>query len=189
MLSSSTTLAPKGAKVGDIIHQPGPSDQEVLTGQTRIAVLVQIIAAKARERNRVDLATAALLDGVETSGNLVPSGGPDSGRLIAGSVANDLSLGDRVAFVGRTSGFSVGQITGLAYVIQVASASTTFLFEGMIEVHGASGPFSRVGDGGALVYRCSDLRAIGLVFASAGDQPTFLLPLAPALEAVGATLL
>ena len=194
-LCVTSVLVPKLAAKGDLVHQPGPVDQEILTGRTRVATLSHILPATAGQTNRVDVAAAVLLDGVTTAGNVVPQGCPDSGLKI-GNVLKpaELSFSDDVAFVGRTSGFSHGRVTALDCSLKVqvsAQHDDTRAFEDAIEITGESGPFSLPGDGGALVYRRSDGGALGMIFASTSGTVarTYLLPLQAALDAVGATLL
>src|SRR5262249_28821598 len=116
---------------------------------------------------------------------------PHAGRRISGIVASsELSLGDEVAFVGCTSGFSYGRITALEVSALVVGE---FQFDGCIEVEAKEGRFSQPGDGGALVYRVSDSVGIGMILASAKTDDnrhlTYLLPLGPTLEAFGAQLM
>jgi hypothetical protein len=190
-LSAAFLLAPKRAKVGDILHQPSPLDQPTLTASTRVAALCQIFAAKPGLSNSIDVATAELSDGIESSGNRLPRECPDADRIISKPIPpSEIKIGDAVAFVGRSSGFSQGTIEVLGIDnMRVKGESGELIFGNLIEVKGAEGPFSKPGDAGALVYRRSDFAAIGLVFASySGLESTLLLPLFPALEAANARL-
>src|SRR5438874_384200 len=63
-LSTTSVLAPKDAARRDMIHQPGPFDQEVLTGRTRAGMLSHVVAPDLKQTNRVDVAVATLLAGV-----------------------------------------------------------------------------------------------------------------------------
>jgi hypothetical protein len=184
-------LAPKGASVGDWIHQPGPYDAALLTGATRVGKLTKIAAPESGKICRVAAATVEMI-GVETIGNVVPESTPDAGRQIS-QVADiaDIALGDEVAFVGCTSGCSRGHVTSVQWERLAVGG---FVFSGAFGVTANDGTnFSDPGDGGALIYRCSDMTALGLVFArmnKVGEQSETLgLPLAPALETLGATLL
>ena len=65
-------------------------------------------------------------------------------------------------------------------------------FEFCIQVLGTTGPFCQPGDGGALVFRREDCRAIGLILAGSGpeDGPEsgYVLPLQPAIDALNVRL-
>jgi len=194
-LSLAFAIAPKGAQLGDHIHQPGPRDTELLTGSTRVARLVRIAAARPNQESDTDCAVAMLDPEIETIGNVVPEGFPDAERRIQGVVLpEEIAPGDVVAFLGRSSGFSEGRVrVSELRDLDLQDESATYRFRLCFEVEGSNGPFCQPGDGGALVFCRNDARAIGLVLAGAGpeDGPEigYVLPIQPALEAAKAELL
>lgn len=190
LIGSSFVLAPRGNEVGNWIHQPGPLDASILTGTTRIGKVVKIAFPTVNEPARVASAAVELFD-TETLGNVVPDQVPDTGRKIA-RVADpdDVRIGDEVACVACTSGYSVGRITAVS---TDNLKIERFNFFGVLEIEGHGGrKFSDAGDAGALIYRRSDMAALGLVVAGymveSGPPRTLALPLAPALKALDATL-
>lgn len=188
-VSTSFALAPAHAKRGDYIHQPGPSHIEVLTSTTRLAKLVEWTPLVASELNGSAAAVAEFLEGDEPQSYVLPEWSREAGRSIAHPVdPSELSVGDQVAFVGSGSGYSRGRVVVPEFPkIELGS----FLYGPGIAIQAESGAFSRTGDGGALVYRCSDCRAVGLVFArEANDHPrSFILPIGRALAALDLRLL
>ncbi|MEJ1975077.1 MAG: hypothetical protein WDN49_02470, partial [Acetobacteraceae bacterium] len=193
-LSSSIVLAPKGATRGDMIHQPGPRDQSVLTGQTRVGALWEFTPLVTGPARNIDFGAAVLLDGIETSGNHIPPGCPEAGRPITTVVDSwALETGDAVAFAGLGSAYGEAQVVATDFTISVAEGAETLTFTGAIELQARSGPCSRPGDAGALVWRRSDAAAIGMILASVNGSDdffaTYVLPLGPALAVLGGTLL
>jgi hypothetical protein len=187
-LSASFVLSPSGARPNDLIHQPAALDTEVLTGSTRVATLARVVAAAPGKATAVDAAAAELLPGVETLGNELPHPSLEAGRTISEALpSNELRPKDEVAFVGCSSGFSRGRIAGVDDTVRVGD----FIFRNCITAVADEGPFSHPGDAGALVYRRSDCRAVGMLFARGdGDRPiSYLLPLAPMLEAFTVVLM
>ncbi len=190
-LAASFTLAPKGAEVGDWIHQPGPYDTAVLTGATRVGKLATIAAPEPGKICRVAAAAVELID-TETDGNLAPTETVEAGRRIEQVAGiDDIRVGDEVALVGCTSGYSCGHVVSVRWEnlkIEEFSFSGAFAIS---TAHG--GNFSERGDGGALIYRRSDMKALGLLFARMNyadrSSESLVLPLAPALDLFGAKLL
>jgi hypothetical protein len=190
-LAASYVLAPKGAEIGDWIHQPGPYDAALLTGATRVGKLAAVVAPEPGKACRVAAAAIELI-GVEIEGNLAPAQTLEAGRRID-QVANvdDIRLDDEVALIGCTSSYSRGRIASVdCENLQIAG----FSFSGAFAVRAADGGnFSDRGDGGALIYRRSDMKALGLLFARSNypgePSESFGLPLATALDALGAELL
>jgi hypothetical protein len=190
-LSLAFAIAPKGAKVHDYIHQPGPRDvDDVVTGRTRLAELVAIASARPQRESDTDCAVARFLDVRDGGRNVIPTGFPDGGQRIDGCLQPDaVKPGDLVAFIGRTSGFSEGEVKTVLYSdLELLDNAIEYRFRICIEVLGISGPFCRPGDGGALVFRRKDCKAVGLILAGSGpeDGPEsgYVLPLQPALAAV-----
>jgi hypothetical protein len=195
-VSAGFVLAPEGAHLGDYIHQPGPVDVEILTGASRVGRLERLVRARPKLTNTVDAALVLISDRQQTAGNVAPASTPDAGRTIS-TVAADVSPGDVVAFVGRTTGFAEGRIRGIEFhnvVIQVERNALTF--KNLIEVEPAAPGtlFCQPGDSGALVWRRSDMAALGLVFAAAmlekGDgQLAYVMPIDRVLSALDVMLM
>ncbi len=110
-----------------------------------------------------------------------------------------LLVPNSVVKVGRTTGKTTGTISSLPLkplgVEYQGSVTREATFTGVIEIEGPDGQeFSRKGDSGSLVCDRDGL-AIGLVFAgsqtgsSAGRAVTFVLPIRPALTALGVELI
>ncbi len=194
ILSTSAVLAPRGAGRGDIIHQPGPRDQPVLTGFSRIATLTAFPRGSAGDPSAADFAVAALIDPLGICGNVVPRGCPGAGRFLA-PAAGDLSPGDEVAFVGAVSGYREARVTAtdIHNLAVDAGSRTVAVFDGVLEISAGTEPCSRPGDSGALVWKRIDGTAIGMVFASAstadGTHVSYVIPLEASLAAAGVTWL
>ena len=191
IVSTASVLWPKGARFGDRVHQPGRSENELLTARTRIAKLLRTGRPPLAAATAIDAAVAEILDGVKVAGNVLPAPAAEAGSPLGPPV--DLApddLGEEVAFVGRTSGYS----TGLISTIAIDNLSIErYTFDNCIEVRSPHGRFSRPGDGGALVYRRRDCAPIGLIFArfdvSGGDPSTFVMPLRPILQTLDVSFL
>ena len=189
-VSTSFVLAPEHSRPGDYIHQPGPSHIEILTRTTRVAKLAMSVSPAEGGVVRVAAAVAEFLAGEEPKEHVLPGESGEAGRALSSVLEpSELSVGEEVAFVGCGSGYSRGRIVQpLRPEIKVEK----YVFGPVITVEGDSGAFSRPGDGGALVYRCADCRAIGLLVArqEKGERPrSVILPLGPALDALGVRLL
>ncbi len=192
-VSAGFVLAPDGARFGDYIHQPATLDTDILTGATRVGTLDTFIRPHPSHHNEVDAAVVVLSE-AETQGNVVPQSMPHAGRTITG-VADNLESGDVVAFVGRTSGYSEGQITVIdVQNLAINSGKESLIFDHCIEVAATGRRFSAPGDSGSLVWRLSDMTAVGLLFAAGelqddGAQVTYLLPIDRVLSALDVCLL
>lgn len=186
-VAGSYVLAPAGSALDDWIHQPGPHDAGLLTGSTRIGRLAA--TAPPRRLGLSETASAVVALDVEVAGNCVPAflDAPEAGRSILGVA--DVAAGDEVAFIGSTSGYSRGRVAAIHRELAVAE----FTFANVVEIVADDGHFSDAGDGGALVFRCGDLMAVGLLFAretvSEGNSISYALPLQPTLDALDVTLL
>jgi hypothetical protein len=189
-VSSDLVLAPYGAKVGDHIHQPGPHDAEILTGATRAGTLGTFVRAVRDHRNEVSAAVTVLSDN-EALGNIAPKYAPDAGRAISAIAAEDeVQHEDLVAFVGRTSGYSEGQITAVCLMnLQVSDGEDSITYNHCIEVSPKDDRFCAAGDSGALVWRRSDMKAVGLILAGADEgRIGYLLPIARVFSALEVSL-
>ena len=84
-----------------------------------------------------------------------------------------LTIGDRVAKIGRGTGYTTGRVTALATKIMLHSIERTRVWSeksaevaDALEIEGDTGPFSGPGDSGAIVFRLEDFVAVGLLFGS-----------------------
>jgi hypothetical protein len=163
----------------------------VLTSNTRIGILEKIAAPEPGVPSSVAAAAAVWLEGAAPERHVLPQWSDEAGRPILGVVEpTEIGMEDDVAFVGCGGVYSRGRLTAIEMTNVLVER---FIFNDVIEVQGLTGPFSRPGDGGALVYRCADCRAIGLLFARAeemeGRPKSLVLPLGPTLTALGVTLM
>lgn len=190
IVSTASVLWPKGAKVGDRVHQPGRADNDVLTATTRIATLLRTALSEQGGAVTIDAAVAEILDQVEIFGNVIPELSAEAGRPL-GQVAtlDGDDLGREIAFVGRTSGYSRGLISGIGINNLEIERHT---FNGCIEITGSGGRVSSPGDSGALVYRRKDCAPVGLIFAHReiySRSISYALPISSILEALNVTFL
>jgi len=101
--------------------------------------------------------------------------------------------GLRVKKVGRSTGLTHGEVLGVsatAFGLAYRSAhfNGTVYFRNTWAIHtGAGGPFSTVGDSGALVVTEDGRAAVGLIFAG-GDEVSYMMPIAAVLAEWGAVL-
>ena len=189
-MSTSSVLAPVNARPGDYIHQPGPRDAAILTGETRVARMTALFSELSKSVvNEVDAGIAEILPDIEWTGNIIPEPAYEAGGTIATIAEPTDLIGASVAFVGR-SGYSVGRIVTVDLMnANIIAGKVNLKFNGCIEIIGDTNVFSRPGDSGGLVYRRADNAAVGMVFASYPDRAaTLVLPLGPALRMLGATL-
>jgi len=176
ILSTATVLWPRSARKGDYIHQPGPIDNPLFTGETRIALIAKHTVLSQVSRDGIDAAYAEILPGIETSGNVIPEGVPNAGIDLA-PPGLSLTLGDRVAKIGRGTGYTTGRITSTASKITLRGVERTRVWNtqsaevvNALEIEGDTGPFSGPGDTGAIVFRLEDFVAVGLLFGSSRDE-------------------
>ena len=174
------------AKVGDVIVQPGPADG----GQAprdRVGTLAARVELEPNGDATVDCAIA-LLDEQEVDPEY------PVGRITTTAVALG---GERVAKIGRTTAVTRGRVSAIELdnvVVGYGEELGELSFDNQIEIESTgSGPFSRGGDSGSLVYR-EDGVALGLLFAgseSGGDNGTgltYINPIDAVLDALGVTL-
>ncbi len=176
------------AAVGDGILQPGPADGGTDPAD-RVGTLAAFVALSPGETALVD-AAVALLDDAEV----------DATYPVGRVTTTVEALGaEQVEKVGRTTGITQGRITAIELddvVVGYGEQLGELRFDNQIEVEGTgTGPFSRGGDSGSLVYRLPGGEAVGLLFAGSetggenGSGLTYLNPIGTVLESLGATLL
>lgn len=175
------------AAAGDVVVQPGAADG----GQApddRVGTLAGLVPLEAGATQTVDAALALLDD---------PDVDPTYpvGRVTTTAVAMG---GEAVGKSGRTTGVTAGRVTAIELddvVVGYGDELGALRFDDQIEVESTgTGPFSRGGDSGSLVYR-EDGVALGLLFAGSetggtnGTGLTYCNPVGTVLDRLGATLL
>jgi hypothetical protein len=157
--------ANNGAKAGDNLLQPGVvdggRDPDDVIGTLYDYEPLRFCRALLCEMNHIDAAVALTTTadmGVET-----PEGGYGAPR----SSTQEAKLGMKVQKYGRTTGYTVGEVTGLNATIDVGYGAGTARFEDQIVITGRG--FSAGGDSGSLIVTkgvlMGDRRPVGLLFA------------------------
>ncbi|MBD5785831.1 hypothetical protein IF650_06515 [Cellulosimicrobium terreum] len=175
------------ARLGDVVLQPGPADGGRAPAD-RVGTLAALVPLVAGETQTVD-AALALLDDPEV----------DATYPVGQVTQTARAIGDEaVGKVGRTTGVTAGRVTAIELddvVVGYGDELGALRFDDQVEVESTgTGPFSRGGDSGSLVYR-EDGVALGLLFAgsetggSNGSGLTYCNPIDTVLEKLGATLL
>jgi len=157
--------ANNGGQTGDNLLQPGVvdggRDPDDVIGTLYDYEPLQFCGGLMCAMNHIDAAIA--LTTSEDLGSETPEGGYGSPR----SATQDAALGMSVQKFGRTTGYTVGQISGLNATIDVGYAAGTARFEDQIVISGRG--FSAGGDSGSLIVTkgvlLGDRRPVGLLFA------------------------
>lgn len=175
------------AQPGDNLLQPGVVDGGRDPGDV-IGTLhdfepIRFCQALLCPGNTLDAAIA--LTTTDDVGNATPDGGYGEPR----SATAEAELGMSVQKYGRTTGHTMGQISGLNATIDVGYRDGKARFEGQIVISGRG--FSAGGDSGSLVVTkgmlLADRRPVGLLFA--GTQTTTLAnPIDLVLDRFGITI-
>jgi len=176
------------ARVGDVIVQPGPADGGTAP-RDRVGTLAARVDLEPDGDATIDCAIA-LLD---------PELGDVDLQYPVGRITTTAGAlgGEVVGKIGRTTSVTHGVVTAIeldGVVVGYGEELGELSFDNQIEVESTgTGPFSRGGDSGSLVYR-EDGVALGLLFAgseSGGDNGTgltYVNPIEAVLSALGATL-
>lgn len=190
LLSNNHVLAAEDrGEVGDAIFQPEPCAES--NPDDVVALLAGVIKLKTVGANTVDVAVAALRDGIEVDARTLRGLGH-----LTGLGPDFLDEGTPVAKLGRTTGLTRGRVTAFEMDNLVVEFDIGFLrFDNQIEIEGTeSGAFCDDGDSGALIVG-EDLRAVGLLFAAGdtgganGKGLTYANPIRSVLDALGVDLL
>jgi len=157
ILSNNHVLADcDRGRVGDLILQPGPGDGGSLND--KIAELADFEPIMQGGPRRMDAAIARLLDpswvtkDIEMLGDIQPP-------------PMQASINQRVLKHGRTTGYTEGEVVGVAEDVNIRFGKQKILFEEQLAVKGVGGRFAALGDSGALVVDDSSKRAVGLFFS------------------------
>jgi hypothetical protein len=122
--------------------------------------------------NAVDAAVAAPVDPASVTPEILEIG------AVAGTRAAELGMSVRKS--GRTTGFTMGQISVLDATVTVGyGTGKKARFDGQI----ISSPMSQPGDSGSLLVVGDSMQAVGLLFAGS-DQATIFNPIDKVLEAL-----
>jgi hypothetical protein len=176
-----------GGRAGDNLLQPGVIDggrnPDDALGTLYDFEPIQFCGATACPPNRMDAALA--LTTTDNLGTATPEDGYGSPR--SGTV--DATLGMRVQKYGRTTGHTVGRISGLNATMDVDYPGGTARFTGQIIISGDG--FSTGGDSGSLIvskgYLFADRRPVGLLFAGS-PTTTIANPIDLVLDRFGVTV-
>ena len=162
------------AQKNEPVFQPGKPDVKQVDGDHRIAALSNWKLVSKNDRNELDAAAATLEKCVAHEGNILPDniGCPDAGKTICEYVdPKCLDFNDStMAKVGRTTHYTEGTLGGVGLdgiKINDSMTNDSIIFDNLISVEWTSPHeyFSQPGDSGSLVYRKSDKRAVGILFA------------------------
>ncbi|MBE7699737.1 hypothetical protein H9623_05360 [Oerskovia sp. Sa1BUA8] len=174
------------ARVGDAVVQPGPADGGRAPAD-QVGTLAATVPLAAGRTATVDAAIALLDDGEVDLDYPV-------GRITTTAVALG---GETVGKIGRTTAVTAGRVTAIELddvLVGYGEELGVLRFDDQIEVEATgTGPFSRGGDSGSLVYR-EDGVALGLLFAGSetggenGSGLTYVNPIDTVLAALDARL-
>lgn len=182
VLSNNHVLADEDrAQPGSAIVQPGRSDGGAAPEDV-IGTLARVIPLSVDARNRVDAATAAV-HGVDVDPRRVPGLGDLQG-------SSELTGRESLAKVGRTSGLTRGRVFAIDVDgISVAYEKGTVVFDGVVQIEGTGGLFTRGGDSGSVVVTDDSAPyAVALHFAGLANGHAVCAPMTTVLAELGATL-
>jgi hypothetical protein len=165
IMSNSHILAWCGrAKPDDPIFAPHPNDARDVCEIGRLRRYSSLIHD---DVVAVDLAFAALNEGVMHGGNVVPAAFPDAGKSIkSGTPLPVEAIGLAVRKIGRTSHSTSGKLSAFNVGPKLTYPGLGEVrLTGMLEIEWPSPKqaFSQSGDSGSVVYRPDTMEAIGLV--------------------------
>ena len=159
-----------GGKAGDNLLQPGVADGG-RNPDDALATLydfepIEFCTGFICPFNKLDAALA--LTSADNLGTETPRDGYGSPR----SQTMEATLGMKVQKYGRTTGHTVGRVTGINAVIDVDYRTGKARFEGQIII--TDGSFSTGGDSGSLIVSkgllAADRRPVGLLFAGSSTN-------------------
>jgi hypothetical protein len=164
--------ANNGGRTGDNLLQPGVvdggRDPDDVIGTLHDFEPLRFCRAMMCDMNQIDAAIA--LTTPDDVGASTPEGGYGAPRRWT----TEADLGMTVQKYGRTTGYTVGEVTGINATIDVGYSAGTARFENQIVITGRG--FSAGGDSGSLIVSkgtlMADRRPVGLLFA--GTQTTTL---------------
>jgi hypothetical protein len=180
LLSNNHILADENAlPEGSSIYQPGLLDSGDLQ-PNQLATLSRFQALQVAGKNTVDCAIAKVLNGIGVSREILQIGAPKG--------TTEAALDMTVHKFGRTTGYTVGQISSVDTDVSLQYERGVFAFSGQILITGNGGnAFSAAGDSGALILERGTNNALGLLV---GGSPTYTVAnhIGDVLDALGITL-
>ncbi|MBM4183262.1 MAG: hypothetical protein FJ207_03445 [Gemmatimonadetes bacterium] len=182
--NNHVVAASNGGSEGDPLLQPGTADggrnPDDAIGTLFDFEPLHFCGTVGCELNRIDAAIAHTTP--DQLGNATPEGGYGTPR--ARTV--EANLGLEVQKYGRTTGLTVGRVTGIHATIDVGYRNGAARFEEQIVISGDG--FSAGGDSGSLIVTkgilLADRRPVGLLFAGARGS-TLANPIDLVLERFG----
>ena len=180
VLSNNHVLADENRlPIGGAIFEPGLLDKgNPATDQ--IASLTKFTSLQIQQANKVDCAIAKAIKPSLVSKSILHIGAPTGSEAAAIDMA--------VHKFGRTTGYTVGQVTSIDTDVKVQYEIGTLTFTGQMIIAGASGqPFSNAGDSGSLILQRGSNKAVGLLFAGSSSH-TIANHISDVLKALGVTL-
>ena len=180
ILSNNHVLADEGQlDPGAAIFQPGLLDNGN-PSTDQIAELTRFVKLQPGVPNKLDCALAAVGSLKDVSNSILQIGPPNG--------AGDAQIDMTVQKFGRTTGYSVGQVSSIDTDVSVQYETGTFTFGGQIIVVGLDGqPFSDAGDSGSLIVERGSNQAVALLFAGSTSH-TIANHIADVLSALNVTL-
>jgi hypothetical protein len=180
VLSNNHVLADENRlPMGAAIFQPGLLDSGN-PSTDQIAALTKFVTLQAQQPNTVDCAIAKATTQNLVSKDILYIGAPQG----VGTAAIDMS----VHKFGRTTGYTVGQITSIDTDVTVQYDLGKVTFTGQMIIVGNTGQsFSNAGDSGSLILQRGTNDAIGLLFAGSNTH-TIANHIDQVLKALAVTL-
>ena len=187
ILSNNHVLADENnLPVGSPIFQPGLLDGgNAATDQ--VATLAKFIPLDAAAHNLVDCAIAKIMDRSQASVGFLPNVALANGGKLSAAAAIPAAIGMNAEKVGRTSGFTQGQVFDISATVKVGYSMGTVIFDDQVLVRGNAGAFSAAGDSGSLIVDAASGQGTALLFAGSATM-TIGNHLQNVLSALGVTL-
>jgi hypothetical protein len=180
VLSNNHVLADENRlPAGAAIFQPGLLDSGN-PSTDQIAALTRFITLQAHQPNTVDCAVAKATSQNIVSKDILYIGAPQG----TAEPAIDMA----VHKFGRTTGYTVGQVTSIDTDVTVQYDIGKITFTGQVIIVGGTGqPFSNAGDSGSLILQRASNKAVALLFAGSNTH-TIANHIDQVLKALGVTL-
>jgi hypothetical protein len=180
VLSNNHVLADENRlPTGAAIFQPGLLDSGN-PSTDQIAALTRFVTLQAHGANTVDCAVAKATTQNIVSKEVLYIGAPQ------GTAPATIDM--TVHKFGRTTGYTVGQVTSIDTDVTVQYDIGKITFTGQIIIVGGAGqPFSNAGDSGSLILQRGTNKAVALLFAGSNTH-TIANHIDQVLKALGVTL-
>jgi hypothetical protein len=201
ILTTALSIAPLDV---ELIGRPVFRDTDIKPEKEAIAHIARAIpsipssprasiAAGTVILNKMDVALAVLCQSAQIDLR-IGSSTANLPKLRTSSVCDvDLELGDEVFKIGRTTGLTFGRITQIGAVVTLGTGrpdqDEQYWYRDLFVIEGdRETSFADIGDGGALIVRCRDGTALGILLA--GNQvQAYAFLLGDALSALRCELL